>query len=140
MSDKGRILGVGGVFMKCEDPDKVKDWYGEKLGFNTNQYGCLFEFRSSLQDKPEYLQWSTFKQDSDYFTPSEKQVMINYRVDDLDAFLEKLKAQGIDPVGEVMRESYGNFAHIMDPEGNKIELWEMIDPDFSEMAAGETHK
>ena len=141
MSNQGRITGVGGIFFKSDDPKTMRAWYQEKLGLNTNDYGTLFEFRSSTNpEQKEYLQWSPFAKDTKYFEPSSKDFMINFRVDNLEAVLKNLKAQGVEQIGETMHESYGNFAHVMDPEGNKIELWEPIEPAFTDMANNDTHK
>lgn len=141
MSEDSRIQGVGGIFIKCDNPKDLNTWYKEKLGINTNDYGALFEFRNGRNpEQKDYLQLGTFGNDTKYFEPSTKDYMINFRVDNIDKALEEFKARGVVQVGEVMRESYGNFAHIMDPEGNKIELWEPIQPSFEETAAGETHK
>ncbi len=126
-----KVTGIGGVFFKTKDPDQVKAWYKEHLGMNTDQYGCLFSFR--LEDRPEvkgHLQWSTFKQDTDYFKPSEKEFMINYRVDDLVALEKELRAAGVNVLDTIEEFEYGKFLHIMDLEGNKIELWEPVDGGF----------
>lgn len=126
-----KVTGVGGVFFKCQDPDKVKAWYSENLGFKTDQYGGLFQFRKfSEPDKPGYLQWSPFKDDTTYFKPSEKEFMINYRVSNLEGLLEDFKKNGVEVCDEIETFEYGKFLHIMDPEGNKIELWEPIDEVF----------
>lgn len=143
MSDKnhGRATGIGGIFFKAHDPEKMRAWYGEHLGLATNEYGSLFEFRRA--DQPHetgYLQWSPFKSDTDYFAPSTKEYMINYRVQNLDALLEKLRAAGVTVVDEVVAEEYGKFVHIMDPEGNKVELWEPIDAVFTATCEGKTTK
>ena len=112
-----KVVGVGGIFFKSKDPKTMNAWYTEHLGLRTNEYGALFEFRNSQQpDQRNYLQFSPFTESTTYFEPSEKDFMINFRVEDLDGLLEELKASGIQQVGEVMREEYGLFAHIMDPE------------------------
>ena len=82
---KKKVTGIGGIFFKCENPDGVKNWYKEHLGLNTDQYGALFEFRKA--DKPDeaaYLQWSPFSSDTKYFEPSQKQFMVNYRVENIE--------------------------------------------------------
>lgn len=133
MSDKEpKVTGVGGIFFKCEDPKKVREWYGEHFGLKTNDYGILFQTRSV--DPPmqkQYLQWSSFSQESQYFAPSTKDFMINYRVQNLEKLLENLKAAGVTICDEVETYEYGKFVHILDPEGNKIELWEPIDEVFT---------
>lgn len=134
-----KVTGIGGVFFKCKDPDKMKDWYKTHLGLATDKYGALFEFRNT--DDPEqrgYLQWSPFKQDTEYFQPSKKDFMINYRVENLENLLTELAAQGVETVGEMEKYDYGKFAWIVDPEGNKIELWEPVDKVFTEQYEGKT--
>ncbi|MGB3465064.1 MAG: VOC family protein, partial [Cyclobacteriaceae bacterium] len=80
MSKTKKVTGIGGIFFKCQDPEKMKDWYDQHLGMKTDQYGTLFEFRhADAPDKTGHLQWSPFSQDTTYFQPSEKQFMINYR-------------------------------------------------------------
>lgn len=142
MSDnKPRVTGVGGIFFKSENPDKMKDWYSENLGLVTNEYGSLFEFRDS--DNPEskgYLQWSPFEKETKYFAPSEKEFMINYRVVNIEEMIEQMRESGVEIVGEIEEYEYGKFAHIVDPEGNKIELWEPVDKVFTDLYEGKTTK
>lgn len=138
MSSK-KVIGVGGIFMKCKDPSAMNKWYEDHLGVKSNGYGVLFEFRNTdIPDRKEYLQLGTFKEDTTYFEPSSKDFMINFRVEDLESMLAEMKANGIQQVGEIMRESYGLFAHIMDPEGNKIELWQPFHKEYSEMVGDDT--
>ena len=129
-----RVTSIGGIFFKCDDPKAQREWYANHLGLKTNDYGTTFEWRDSDNpDKKGYSVWSTFKKDTDYFEPSKKEFMINFRVEDLDALLVELKKEGVQIVGEVQNFEYGKFAHIMDPEGNKIELWQSIDEEFGKM-------
>lgn len=117
----------------------MRNWYAEKLGLVTNEYGSLFEFRES--SKPEqkgYLQWSPFDAGTEYFKPSPREFMINYRVKHLEKLIENLREQGVEIVGEIESYEYGKFAHIMDPEGNKLELWEPVDEVFTNLYEGKT--
>ena len=112
--------------MKSADPAQTRDWYAQHLGFKTTQYGATFEWRHA--DDPEKKGtsvWNTFPQNTKYFEPSTKEFMINLVVEDLVWLLGELKKEGIEPIGEMQEYEYGKFAHIMDPDGNKIELWEM---------------
>lgn len=123
-----RVTGLGGVFFKSNDPKKIKEWYQTHLGV-----GEIFSWKEV--DKPDtkinaMTVWSPFKKDTDYFNPSEKEFMFNYRVENLVELLKILKDEGVEIVGEIKVESYGKFGWIMDPEGNKIELWEPIDDGF----------
>ncbi|WP_346319767.1 VOC family protein [Chitinophaga sp. YIM B06452] len=120
-----RVTGIGGVFFQCEDPAAMNEWYGKHLGLPVTQWGASFTWREN--DNPErtgMTQWSTMKKDNGYFNPSTKPFMINYRVENLAELLETLKAEGVEVVGEIQEFDYGKFGWIMDPEGNKIELWE----------------
>lgn len=129
-----KVTGVGGVFFKSTDPKKSRNWYAKHLGFDTNEYGSLFEFRESHDpEKKAYLQWSPFKSDTDYFEPSEKEFMINFRVENLEVLAEELKKEGVTICDEIATYEYGKFLHIMDNDGNKIELWEPIDDAFTKM-------
>lgn len=130
---KKKVMGIGGIFFKCKDPEAMKSWYNKNLGLITNEYGSLFEFRSSTEpEKKEYLQWSPFPEATKYFEPSKKQFMINYRVEKLAELVEELKFQGVNVLDDIEGFEYGKFVHIMDPEGNKIELWEPVDEVFTE--------
>jgi len=134
-----RVTGTGGIFFKTKDPDKAKEWYAKHLGLATSPYGSSFEFRNAYRpDEINYLQWSPFKEDTDYFNPSEKEFMINYRVQNIDALVEKLKLDGVVVLDDVETYDYGKFVHIMDHEGNKIELWEPLDKVFTEMGGPTT--
>lgn len=136
-----KVTGIGGIFFKSNDPEKLNDWYSRNLGLVTNEYGSLFEFRQS--DHPEkkgYLQWSPFKNDTKYFEPSDKPFMINFRVENIELLVEELKKEGVVICDAIGTYEYGKFVHIMDPEGNKLELWEPIDQTFSDMYEGKTTK
>lgn len=138
---KKRVTGIGGIFFKSENPDKMKEWYNKNLGFVTDDYGSPFEFRNAENpDEINYLQWSPFPQDTKYFTPSKKEFMINYRVENLVELVAELKKDGVNVVDEIEEFEYGKFVHIMDPEGNKIELWEPVDEIFTNMLNGKTTK
>ncbi|MEO8516183.1 MAG: VOC family protein [Flavobacterium sp.] len=121
-----RVTGLGGFFFKSENPEKINTWYKEHLGIPTNAYGATFRWKD-LEGKECATQWSPFKEDTNYFEPSEKQFMMNFRVDNLEALLAMLKEEGVTIVGEMQSHDYGKFGWILDPEGNKIELWEPID-------------
>ncbi len=124
----GKVTGIGGVFFKCKDPKKITEWYHAHLGLNTNPYGATFDwYEGSDSTKKGQTQWSPFSETTKYFEPSAKEFMINYRVDDLEALVEELKKQGVTIVDKIEVFEYGKFIHIMDPEGNKIELWEPTD-------------
>lgn len=135
-----KVTGIGGVFFFCEDTQKTKDWYSENLGLQTNQWGSSIEFRNAHRpEEINYLQWSPFEKDSPYFSPSKKEFMINYRVQNIDALVEKLKANNVTVLDTIQTFDYGKFVHIMDHEDNKIELWEPVDAVFTKMG-GKTTK
>lgn len=120
-----KVTGIGGIFFKCQNPEDLKSWYSAHLGLQTDSHGTLFEFRKA--DKPEekaYLQWAPFTADTDYFEPSKKEFMINYRVENIEDLVVELKANGVTVLDEIESYEYGKFVHILDPENNKIELWE----------------
>jgi predicted enzyme related to lactoylglutathione lyase len=118
-----KVTGIGGIFFKCKNPDKLKEWYKIHLGFNTNQFGTRFEWME-CPDKKEGIQWSPFSETGNYFAPSTKEFMINYRVENLDNLVEQLKKEGVEFTDSIETYEYGKFVHIMDIEGNKIELYE----------------
>lgn len=128
---KKRVTGIGGIFFKCEDPNKMKEWYGKHLGIKTDQYGGLFKWRDhDDKDKVCTTAWSPFAKDTNYYDPSKKDYMFNYRVENLVELLEQLEKEGVRIVGEIEEYEYGKFGWIMDPEGRKIELWEPVDAPF----------
>jgi predicted enzyme related to lactoylglutathione lyase len=139
--NKPRVTGIGGIFFKSDNPDKMKEWYTKNLGLVTNEYGSLFEFRDSNNPESKgYLQWSPFEKETKYFAPSSKDYMINYRVVNIEAMIENMRSEGIEIIGEIEEYEYGKFAHIVDPEGNKIELWEPVDKVFTDLYEGKTTK
>lgn len=126
-----KVTGIGGIFFKCKDPEQIRNWYSEKLGLKTDQYGTSFEWRQSQNpDQKGFTVWGPFSESTEYFKPSEKEFMINLRVDNLKEMLEELKEQGVEIIGEIEEYEYGLFAHIVDPEGTKIELWEAFDEEY----------
>lgn len=136
-----KVTGIGGIFFKCKSPVQMREWYSKNLGLATNEYGSMFEFRKS--DPPNekaYLQWSPFNENTDYFEPSDKQFMINYQVENLDALVEELRRDGVTILDSIAVYDYGKFVHILDPENNKIELWEPAPVTDSNEFPGETTK
>ncbi|MGN6181569.1 MAG: VOC family protein [Mucilaginibacter sp.] len=120
-----KVTGIGGIFFKCDDPKKMNQWYAEHLGFPVANYGTMFKGRD--MDDPEkthYTVWTPFKSDTKYFEPSNKDFMINYRVENIEALAAELKAAGVTFLDDIETYEYGKFVHILDPEGNKIELFE----------------
>ena len=119
--DLKRVTGIGGIFFKCKDPKKMRDWYKDHLGLNTNEYGAVFEwYQGSDNSKKGFSQWSPFSEKTKYFQPSEKDFMINYRVQNLEKLVEQLKKESVTIVDKIETYEYGRFVHIMDVEGNKI--------------------
>jgi predicted enzyme related to lactoylglutathione lyase len=134
-----RVTSIGGIFFKCQNPDQMKTWYREHLGLQTDQYGTSFEWRQvDRPDQKGFLQWSTFSADTKYFEPSAKEFMINYRVENLEWLVEELKKEGVTVLDGIEAYEYGKFVHILDPEGNKIELWEPNDEEYDKIVDGRT--
>ncbi len=123
-----KATGIGGIFFKCKDAKKVREWYQNHLGLNTNPYGATFEwYEGSDSTKKGQTQWTPFPETTKYFEPSTKDFMINYRVENLEALVEELKKNGVTIVDTIETYDYGKFVHILDAEGNKIQLWEPND-------------
>lgn len=136
---KKRVTGIGGIFFKVKDPNATKTWYQKHLGLNTDKYGTAFEWRSS--ENPEskgFTQWSPMQDSTDYFLPSQKEFMINYRVEDLESLVAELKKEGVQILDEIQTFEYGKFVHILDPDGHSIELWEPIDEVYDDLTEGRT--
>lgn len=118
-----KVIGVGGVFFKAEDPDKLIAWYAEHLGVvKTEDPGV--SFMTADQPPDGYLVWGPFKSDTSYFDPANKQYMFNLIVDDLESALQQVRTGGAEVIGEIASYDFGRFGWFMDPEGNKVELWE----------------
>jgi predicted enzyme related to lactoylglutathione lyase len=129
-----KVTGIGGIFFKCKDPKQMREWYKTHLGINTNKYGAVFEWRQAADSsKKGFSQWSTFSEKTKYFEPSTKEFMVNYRVENLQALVAQLKNEGVTITDTIEAYNYGKFVHIMDMEGNKIELWEPNDSEYEKM-------
>jgi predicted enzyme related to lactoylglutathione lyase len=123
-----KVTGIGGIFFKCKDPKKVTEWYKTHLGLDTNPYGATFEwYERADSTKKAQTQWTPFAESTKYFAPSSKDFMINYRVENLEALVVELQKEGVTIVDKMETFDYGKFIHILDNEGNKIQLWEPID-------------
>ena len=130
-----RVTGIGGVFFKVKDPQAMRTWYEKHLNIpHMSEYGGSFEWRQKENpDELGHTAWSVTDEKSEYYKPSNSKFMINYRVKDLEGLLKALKEEGVETVGEVESFDYGKFGWILDPEGNKIELWEPNDAVYSKM-------
>lgn len=124
---RGRILGIGGIFFKSANRDQMREWYAKHLGIADKGHGAMIPWRQSDDPEKQHVTvWSVFPATSTYFEPGTAPFMINYIVDDMDALLERLQKEGVKIDPKRMDESYGRFAWIYDADGNKIELWQPI--------------
>ena len=129
-----RVTGIGGIFFKCKNPAQMRAWYQTHLGLNTNKYGSVFEWRQGEDTTQKgFTQWSPFSEKTKYFEPSTKDYMINYRVENLAALVEQFKKGGVILTDTIETASYGKFVHILDVEGNKLELWEPNDIEYEKL-------
>lgn len=120
----GRAIGLGGIFFKAENPRSLSHWYAKHLGLsNGKSPGSVLPTSELPPDA--FSIWAPFREASDYFSPSSHEFMVNFLVDDLDACLLQVQAGGARLCGEIQQHDYGRFAWFMDPEGNKVELWEL---------------
>jgi catechol 2,3-dioxygenase-like lactoylglutathione lyase family enzyme len=121
-----RVIGVGGIFFKAKDPEKLRDWYRKHLGFQFDPYGSVtFDAPDDeAERKKAQTVWSLFPEDTKYFGTGSQPFMINYRVENLSELLKSLKSEGVWVDERTEEADYGKFGWIMDPEGNRIELWE----------------
>jgi catechol 2,3-dioxygenase-like lactoylglutathione lyase family enzyme len=120
----GKVTGLGGVFFKADDPEGLHAWYERHLGLRKENGGVFFRWRERDAEAPGTTVWSIFPRDTTYFDPGKAPFMLNYRVDDMDAILTRLRAEGVTVEDRREDGEYGRFAWVMDPEGNRIELWE----------------
>jgi len=124
-----KVTGIGGIFFYSDNPKETNDWYSENLGIEINAWGSS-SFESRNINNPTQinsLQWKLFKNGDEYFSPSKKGFMINYQVQNIEGLVAKLKENGVTILDSIATYDYGKFIHIMDNEGNKIELWESVD-------------
>ena len=120
-----KIIGISGVFFKAKSVENLQNWYQNQLGLVLNPYGATFEMRHSKNAKKgKYIHWNIFPNDTAYFKPSEKDFMINYRVQEIEALVKKLKSIGVTIIDKISIYPYGKLVNILDPERNIIELWE----------------
>jgi predicted enzyme related to lactoylglutathione lyase len=120
-----KVIGFGGIFFKSSDPVKLREWYKNHLGLPVETWGCMMDLNNPELSKVEgYTVWSPFKEDTKYFEPSDKPFMLNFMVEDLHALLAELKKDGVHVLDKTEESEFGKFGWIMDPEGNKIELWQ----------------
>jgi catechol 2,3-dioxygenase-like lactoylglutathione lyase family enzyme len=125
MEQRGRILGIGGVFFKSANRDQMREWYSKHLGLADTGGGVMLPWREHDDPQKEHTTvWTVFPASHNYFDPGRAPFMINYIVDDMDALLDRLKQEGVKIDDKQMKESYGRFAWIYDFDGNKIELWQ----------------
>lgn len=119
-----RVTGIGGIFFKSPDPKSLGAWYRDHLGLDvTNWGGAIFQW-GGPESEPGMTIWSPFPQDTDHMNPSTASFMINFRVADLDALLAALRAEGCNVLEKTAASAEGKFGWVLDPDGNKIELWE----------------
>lgn len=123
-----KVTGIGGIFFGSTNPEESRNWYGENLGLAIDDYGSPFEFRNANDpEEINYLRWAPMKKKAAEFKPSKKSFMINYRVQNIEGLIQKLKNNNVTFTDSLMNYEYGKFIHIMDNDGNKIELWEPVD-------------
>jgi predicted enzyme related to lactoylglutathione lyase len=123
-----KVTGIGGIFFKCKNPNAIKEWYNTHLGLDAGPYGASFEWlQVDDASKKGLTQWNVNTQQAKLYEPSTKDFMINYRVENLEALVAALKQAGVTILDDIAAYDYGKFVHIMDIEGNKIQLWEPVD-------------
>lgn len=123
-----KVTGIGGIFFKCKDPNKIKEWYNTHLGLDAGPYGASFEWREAEDPSKKGLtQWNVNSETAKLYEPSTKDFMINYRVENLEVLVEELRKENVTIVDKIETYDYGKFVHILDIEGNKIQLWEPKD-------------
>ena len=120
-----QVIGLGGLFFKSPDPAATRDWYARVLGIEFGEWGgTVFMPQTAAAQEGAATVFSPFSAETTYFAPSDSDFMFNLMVDDLDAMLARCAQEGVEPVGEPMDEPNGRFAHIMDCDGRKVELWQ----------------
>lgn len=135
-----KVTGIGGIFFFSDNPAETKAWYNQNLGLEVDDYGAVFELRNANNPNDiNYLRWGLFKTGSEYFSPSKKEFMVNYRVQNIEGLVRRLRESGATVLDSIATYDYGKFVHILDPDGNKLELWEPIDSVLTALG-GKTNK
>lgn len=119
-----RVTGIGGIFFKAKDPQELLGWYRQHLGIDCTDFGAIFRWQDDPQAQSAVTVWCPFAEDTKYFAPSQASFMLNFRVRNLDAMLSQLRAAGAAVDDKIQVEDNGRFGWVLDPEGNRIELWE----------------
>ncbi len=119
-----RVTGIGGIFFKSPDPKRLGTWYRDHLGLDVTDWGGVVFQWGGPDSSPGMTLWSPFAADTDYMAPSTAPFMVNFRVADLDALLAALREEGCDVLDKREDSEHGRFGWVIDPDGNKIELWE----------------
>jgi predicted enzyme related to lactoylglutathione lyase len=121
-----RVTGIGGIFFKAKDPIALRAWYQQHLGIDVQEWGgAVFTWTDEAgEPTPGSTVWSIFAADTDYFAPGTAAFMVNFRVPDLAALLQTLRAEGCNVIDKMHSSEFGKFGWVIDPEGNKVELWE----------------
>lgn len=120
-----RVTGIGGIFFKSKDPDRLREWYRKHLGIESESWGGLaFQWRDDPRAESGATLWSVFPDDTKYFEPADKPFMINFRVADLTSLVAQLRAEGVKVDAKTDESEFGKFGWVMDPDGNRVELWE----------------
>jgi predicted enzyme related to lactoylglutathione lyase len=134
-----RVNAIGGIFFKCKNPDSQKEWYKKHLGLVTDSYGTNFEWRhADDSNKKGFTVWSPFAENTTYFGEASQQYMINYRVENLELLVAELRKEGVTVIDQIEDFEYGKFVHILDGEGNRVELWEPDDGEYEKILNGVT--
>lgn len=130
----GKIIGIGGIIFKSEQPKELMNWYKDKMGFNIDDYGTNFVWRKENQiEEKGFTLWGPTNNDSDYFGSKDQSFMINFIVEGLYELLEEMKSKGVKAIGDVKEYDYGKFVQIIDLEGNRIELWEPVESEYEKI-------
>lgn len=119
-----RVTGIGGVFFKAKDPEKLREWYRVHLGIESESWGFAFRWQDDPRSSSGTTAWAPFADNTKYFEPSQKPFMINFRVEDLSRLASELRAEGVEVDANLEESEFGKFGWVMDPEGNRVELWE----------------
>ncbi|MEO8541444.1 MAG: VOC family protein [bacterium] len=121
-----RVTGIGGIFFKAKDPPALQAWYQRHLGIDVQDWGGTSFSWADSDGKPTSgsTAWSIHPQDAEEFAPSTSAFMVNYRVEDLHALITALKQEGCNVLEKLDESEYGKFGWVIDPEGNKVELWQ----------------